>query len=118
GRIPIIKNYNSAKAIKQSNGESFILLENDQMHQTISMKENVPDKIMFVSKENSKRYEIYFIKPAVTNTLFSYKGLRLVDVQSKTAFEITMQKYSINEPIPDDITDLKLPKNTKIIDYR
>ena len=118
GRIPIIKNYNSAKAIKQSNGESFILLENDQMHQTISMKQNVPDKIMFVSKENSKRYEIYFIKPTVTNTLLLYKGLRLVDVQSKTAFEITMQKYSINEPIPDDITDLKLPKNTKIVDYR
>ncbi|MEW6526133.1 MAG: hypothetical protein AB1444_05625 [Spirochaetota bacterium] len=117
GKIPLLKNYYSVKAIEDGN-EQFILLENDTMHQTISMKDNVPGKILFVQKGNNARYEIYFFKPKIDNNIFTCKALRFVDVNGKTTFEVTMQQYLINEAVPDTVAELKLPKNTKITDYR
>lgn len=117
GKIPLLKNYYSAKAV-EAGSEQFILLENDEMHQTISMKDAVPNKILFVIKSSNTRYEIYFFKPQIDNNIFTCKAIRFVDVNGKTAFEVTMQKYAINEAVPEDVAQLKLPKNTKIIDYR
>ncbi len=117
GKIPLLKNYTSVKAV-EAGSEQFVLLENDEMHQTISMKDAVPNKILFVLKENNIRYEVYFLKPKIDNNIFTCKAIRFVDVNGKTAFEVTMQQYVINEPVPEDVTSLKFPKNTKIIDYR
>ncbi len=117
GKIPLLKNYYSVKAL-EADGEQFILLENDQMHQTISIKDAVPNKILFVIKSSNTRYEIYFIKPKIDNNIFTCKAIRFIDVNGKTAFEVTLQKYTINEAVPDTVVQLNLPKNTKIIDYR
>ncbi|MGB4268769.1 MAG: hypothetical protein WBK20_06260 [Spirochaetota bacterium] len=117
GKIPILKNYYSVKAL-QNSSEQFILLENDTMHQTISLKDAVPSKILFVVKSTNTRYEIYFLKPKIDNNIFTCKALRFVDVNGKTTFEVTMQQYMINQAVPEAIAELKLPKNTKIIDYR
>lgn len=117
GKIPLLKNYYSAKAI-EAGSEQFILLENDEMHQTISIKDAVPNKILFVIKNSNTRYEIYFLKPQIDNNIFTYKVLRFVDVNSKITFEVTMQQYSINQAVLEDVVKMKFPKNTKIIDYR
>ncbi len=117
GKIPLLKNYYATKAL-ESDGEQFILLENDTMHQTISMKNAMLTKILFVQKGSNARYEIYFIKPKVENNIFTCTAIRFVDVTGKTTFEVTMQQYTINASVPDGIAELKLPKNTKIIDYR
>lgn len=117
GKIPLLKNYNAARAL-ESSGEQFILLENDTMHQTISMKDAVPTKILFLQKGSNARYEIYFIKPKIENNIFTCAAIRFVDVTGKTTFEVTMQQYTINAGVQDGIAELKLPKNTKIIDYR
>lgn len=117
GKIPLLKNYYSAKAV-EAGSEQFILLENDEMHQTISLKDAVPNKILFVIKNSNARYEIYFLKPQIDNNIFTCKALRFVDVNSKTTFEVTMQKYSINQTVSEDVVKMKFPKNTKIIDYR
>jgi len=117
GKIPLLKNYYSAKAV-EAGSEQFILLENDEMHQTISMKDAVPNKILFVKKSSNTRYEIYFFKPQIDNNIFTCKVIRFVDVNGKTTFEVTMQQHALNQAVPEDVAQLKLPKNTKIIDYR
>ncbi|MCX8124547.1 MAG: hypothetical protein N3F66_10350 [Spirochaetes bacterium] len=117
GKIPLLKDYYAAKAV-ESHNEQFILLENDVMHQTISLKDNVPAKILFIQKRSNARYEIYFIKPKIENNIFTCNAIRLVDVNGKTMFEVTMQQYTVDAAVPDTVAELKLPKSTKIINYR
>jgi hypothetical protein len=122
GIIPLIDNY----AIKQSltekgepadkSREFYIILENDDLFETISIKNNLPDKILLVNKRSKEKVEFYLEEPQYKNNILYYKNIRFISQNSgdKINLKFSNIKYNISIDLKD-ASYIKIPKDVKVI---
>jgi len=77
GRIPLIPGYTVKQGVAQADsapgspGEYYIILENLNHYQTISLKNEIPNKIMLLNKATRDKMEFYLEKPVKSNNMRS-----------------------------------------------
>ena len=123
GSIPLIKDYTTKKALKPSSkkiskieGPIFLILKNINFYQTISFKNNIPDKILWVNRKNNEKVEVYLEGPRINQDINFYNTIRLV--HPKQNCRITLQFKEIKFNIPVDIkkiVKINLHRDVKII---
>ena len=119
GMIPILSNYRIKEGLttkRDSPPRLFLILENDDYFETISFRENIPDKILFINKSTKEKFEIYLEKPLyIANTLY-YKRIKFIFLETDCKLSLKFNNIKSNIQIKlKNITRLKLEKDTRIM---
>jgi len=72
GNIPVINNYKIYKCLySESEKGYYLILENKECFQNIFFKDDVPEKILIIYKDNKSKFEIYLRSPVkIGNGIF------------------------------------------------
>lgn len=124
GKIPLIPDYTVKQGIAQqdakneSSKEYYVILENPTLYQTISMKNEIPSKIMLMNKSTKERMEFYLENPVRNNNVLYYKSIRFISLQTGDRINVVFNSLNFNPRINTgrDLT-LSVPKNTEIIRF-
>lgn len=117
GIIPLITKYMVKESLSKDsavNDNVYIILENDILYQTISFKENIPDKILWVDKNTKDKLEVYLENQVKNREFLLFKSIRLVN----PGYNISLKFKNINFDTLKDIesiTRLDLPKDSKVV---
>jgi hypothetical protein len=122
GEIPLIENYKVKQGLiakansKREEEETYIILENSEYYETISLKNNIPNKVLLINKITTKRYEFYLENPSCKDNWLNYRSLKFISKENghRAIIRITSMKCNIPVNIKK-ITRIKVSKNTKII---
>jgi hypothetical protein len=125
GRIPLIPGYTVKQGISQQDAKSdsareyYIILENSNQYETISMKDNIPGKIMLLNKATNDRMEFYLENPVRDNNVLYYKSIRFISLQTGDRISVMFNSLKFNPRINagKDLT-LSVPKNTQVIRFQ
>lgn len=119
GQIPLIENYKISNTVTNNAdgvNHNFLILENDYFYQTISIKNDVPDKIMLVNKNNKDKIEIYLEDAYLTEDTTFYKSIRVLKPATGERLSIKYKVVKFNTTVDlKEISTLKIPAGTKEI---
>lgn len=122
GQIPVIPDYTIKQGLiaGESEGKNsgcfYLILENKYIYETISFKNDIPDKILLLQKDTKNKLEIYLEKPFTLSDVLLYKEVRFVLLHSGDRLVYRLKDIKINAPpdLGDDINIISA-KGTKII---
>jgi hypothetical protein len=124
GRIPLIQDYTVKQGISHQDDKSetakeyYVILENSSLYQTISMKNDVPSKIMLMNKSTKEKMEFYLENPVRDNNVLYYKSIRFISLQSGDRINVVFNSLNFSPRINvDRDLILTVPKNTEIIRF-
>ncbi|MDY6935186.1 MAG: hypothetical protein SVZ03_13310 [Spirochaetota bacterium] len=125
GAIPLIENYSIKRVILTKNtnvGEedtNFLIIENEQYYETISFKNEVPDKILRVDRKTNEKIEFYlYDRINVKNTHF-YKRIGFVHLGSGCRVTLRFKDLKFNIPVDiDTMMIIDIPRDAEIIYMR
>ncbi len=122
GEIPLIENYQVKQGLiakansEMKQEETYIILENIKYYETISLKNNTPNKVLLINKITKKRYEFYLGNASCKDNWLNFRSLKFISKGSGHRAIIKIKKRKCNIPVNvRKITRIKLSKNTKII---
>ncbi len=121
-QIPILQDYKIKQSVLQktsSSGkeeENYIVLENDLYYETISVKNDLPNKIMIINKSSKEKAEFYFENPERKNNVLYFNTIRYISAQRGERISVKFTSVSTNPPLikERDFT-LKVPPTTKTV---
>ncbi len=124
GKIPLIPGYTVKQGVEQqdaktgSENEYYIILENSGQYETISMKGDIPGKILLLDKVTKDKMEFYLENPVKNNNMLYYKTIRFISLQSGDRISIMFNSLKFNPGTiaAKDLT-LSVPKSTQVIRY-
>ena len=117
GKIPLITKYR-VKQVLSSDKENrvYLVLENPVLYETISFKDNRPDRILFIEKTQQVKVEFYINKWYTKRGCHYYKNVRVYSESRKFDLEITFSRIKINEPVAIKTEkDISMPKDVRVI---
>lgn len=117
GKIPIIDGYRikQMKSSKVASG-NYLVLENSDYYETISFKGSRPDKMLFLDKNNGKKYEAYFKRYYKKGGVQYFKNIRLTARSGAIKIDVTFTNIKLNLPVEvKTIEDFEIRKDLKII---
>ncbi len=120
GLIPLIENF----TIKQSNAAqqgadknaSLAILENDEWFETVSLRNNTPDKILLINKKTLEKMEFYLETPHNKDGMVLYKQIRFISL--KKGDRITLELNNLRQNTATDLESeyrLQNPGKAKVI---
>ena len=117
GRIPLIDNHKVKQGLSDKDGKgSYLILENPQYYETISFHAMVPDKILFLKKENNEKYEVYFKQYEKGKETRYYRDLRILVKNSDIELDFTFESIRLNVPVTvKTMESFRMPAGVKII---
>ena len=117
GNIPMINNYKVYKCLYSENEKGYyLILENNECYQNIFFKDNVPEKILIIYKDNKNKYEIYLKLPVKIGSGIFFKSYKIIATEINTVININYIKPTLNNPVTvEKLNKNKLPKKTEII---
>lgn len=120
--IPIIKGYTVKQSVLQKTStpgtdkENYIVLENDLYFETISVKNDLPNKVLIINKANKEKTEFYFENPERKNNVLYYKTIRYISAQRGERISVKFTSISPNSQLSKDRDfSLKVPSATKVV---
>lgn len=125
GRIPLIADYTVKQGVAQQDAkndsarEYYLILENSNQYETISMKDDIPGKIMLLNKTTKDRMEFYLESPVRINNVLYYKSIRFISLQSGDRISVMFNSLNFNPRINvgKDLT-LTVPRDTQVIRFQ
>jgi hypothetical protein len=122
GQIPLIQNFSIKSGLisktddPSNTGQRYLIIENDEYFQTISFREDNPDKILLIHKLSMQKLEIYLEKPAVQGKSVFYRSVRFVLLPSGDKLALNFRDVRFNALMDSNtILKLNLDKGTKYI---
>jgi hypothetical protein len=122
GLIPLIDNYRIKQSLvhkseKTGNeDEMYIILENDRLYQTISFRNDIPDKILLVNKLSKDKVEFYLESPQIRGNVLYFKTIRFISQQSGDKINIQFNSIRFNQPVNiKDISHIKMARDVKVV---
>lgn len=110
GRIPVIDGYTVKEAVLSADSKtSYLILENSRYYETISFKNDIPDKIKIMDKSNRSETDFYFSGAKKYGESFMFKKISIV---SKAAwrFDVAIDSLKVNVPMKvKTINDIQIP---------
>lgn len=124
GLIPVIDNYTIRQGLKyrketnRSESDFFIILENDSLFETISIKKDIPNKILLVNKKTLEKMEFYLENPVLkgdTGSIY-YKQIKFLSVKKgeRVNLEFTNIEHNASINVQRDFR-LNVPGNVSTI---
>ncbi len=129
-RVPIINNYSVKQSVvkkpvgmgknnadnSDKNEENYIVLENDSFFETISIKNNLPNKIMLINKATKEKSEFYFENPEKKNNVLYFNTIRYISAQRGERISVKFSAIASDvQFVKDKDFTLKTPNTTKIV---
>ncbi len=120
-QVPILQNYTIKQSVLQktsSSGreENYIVLENDLYFETISIKNDLPNKIMIINKNSKEKAEFYFDNPERKNNMLYFNTIRYISAQRGERISVKFTSVATNPPlIKERDFSLKVPPTTKTV---
>ncbi|HON77129.1 MAG TPA: hypothetical protein PK544_01440 [Spirochaetota bacterium] len=107
GMIPLIDNYTIKQGLqyrkenKQKESDFFIILENDNLFETVSIKNDIPNKILLVNKKTLEKMEFYLENPVSYGDKGSlyYKQIRFLSVKKGVRVNLKFTGISHNAKV-------------------
>jgi hypothetical protein len=117
GNIPMINNYKVYKCLyNETEKGHYLILENNECYQNIFFKDDIPEKILIIYKDNKNKFEIYFKSPIKTDKSIFFKSLKIIAPGINTTLNINFIKPALNQAtVVGRLNKNKLPKSTEII---
>ncbi len=122
GEIPLIENYQVKQGLitkdtsNRKDKEVYIILENSEYYETISLKNNIPNKVLLINKITKKRDEFYLEHQSYKDNRLSFSSLKFVSKEKGHRVILRINRLTCNIPVNLwKITRIKLLKKTKII---
>ena len=117
GNIPLINNYKVNKCLYSEKDDGYyLILENNECYETIFFKDDMPEKILILYKDNKHKFEIYLKSPVKTGNGTFFRSVKIIATEINTTVNINFIKPSFNLAVAvEKLNRNKLPKNTVII---
>jgi hypothetical protein len=117
GNIPMINNYKVYKCLYSENEKGYyLILENNECYENIFFKEDVPEKILIIYKDNKSKFEIYLKSPTKVGDGIFFKTHRVIASEIKTNININFIKPVLNKTVSvGKLNRNKLPKSTEVV---
>ncbi|HPB81053.1 MAG TPA: hypothetical protein PK200_03325 [Spirochaetota bacterium] len=124
GMIPLIDDYSIKQGLKyrkenkREESDYFIILENDSLFETISLKNDIPNKILLVNKKTLEKMEFYLENPESHGDGGSlyYKQIRFLSVKKGERINLRFTGIQHNARINDQQDfRINMPGNVKSI---
>ena len=117
GNIPLINNYKIYKCLYSEDEKGYyLILENNECFENIFFKDNVPDKILIIYKNNKNKFEVYLKSPVKIESGIFFKSYKVIASGINTTININFIKPTLNKPVTvGKLNKNKLPKKTEII---
>jgi hypothetical protein len=94
----------------------YLILENKECYENIFFKDDVPEKILIIYKDNKAKFEIYLKSPVKTETSIFFKSIKIIAGEINSTINFNYIKPSLNKPVSvEKLNKNKLPKKTEII---
>ena len=103
-KIPLINDYK----ISSTDDKSYLILENKHYYETVSFKNNIPDKIKIVDKTDRGETDFHLSSAKKYDESLVYK--KIFVLSKKFNFEISINSIKVNTPVKvKTINDIKIP---------
>jgi hypothetical protein len=117
GNIPMINNYKIYKCLYNENEKGYyLILENNECYENIFFKDDIPEKILILYKDNKNKSEIYLKSPVKIENGIFFKNLKIIATEINTSINISFIKPALNQAVSvERLNRNKLPKKTEMI---
>jgi hypothetical protein len=117
GNIPLINNYKVYKCLYSENEKGYyLILENNECYENIFFKDDSPEKILIIYKDNKSKIEIYLKSPVKIEKGIFFKSFKIIATGMNTTININFLKPTLNKAVSvEKLNRNKLPKKTEII---
>jgi len=114
-KIPLIADYKIKESVVSTDGKtSYLILENKRYYETISFKNNIPDKIKIIDKTDRGETDFHLLAVKKYNESLIYRKISVLS--KKINLEISINSIKINSPIKvKTINDIKIPMDVVLI---
>jgi len=103
-KIPLIADYK----ISSTDDKSYLIMESKRYYETISFKNNIPDKIKIVDKNDRSETEFHLSAVKKYNESLIYRKISVLS--KKFNFEVSINSIKTNTPVKvKTISDIKIP---------
>jgi hypothetical protein len=108
-KIPLIDNYKIKESVVSPDGKtSYLIVENRLYYETVSFKNNMPDKIKIMDKNSRDETDIYLSGAKKYDNSLIYKKISVIS--KKWNFEIKIDSIKVNTPVKvKTLGDIKIP---------
>ncbi len=117
GCVPLIDGYRVRQGLASSDGlRSMLILENRRYHQSVSFRNDVPDRLLFTDRSSGMSFEFLLSGQQLKNGSAMYRNVRFILRGESVQIDIIMNSIQLNTPVKIlTIKDMKLAKDIKII---
>lgn len=117
GTVPVIPGYSVRQGLTANDRKgSMLILENPRFYQTISFKENNPDRIKLVAKKTGEKFEVYLSRPVTRGASRLFSSIIIVGHNSRLRLDIHFSGVVLNDPVKvKTYRDSQFPRDLKII---
>ena len=108
-KIPLIADYKARESSAPADDNtSYLILENKRYYETISFKNNMPDKIKIIDKNDRSETEFHLLAAKKYDESVIYRKISVLS--KKLNFDISINSIKINTPVKvKTINDIKIP---------
>lgn len=121
-QVPVLQDYKIKQSVLQKTSsagkdeENYIVLENNLYFETISIKNDLPNKIMIINKINKEKAEFYFENPERKNNVLYFNTIRYISAQKGERISVKFTSISADASLLKDRDfSLKVPPTTKTV---
>jgi len=117
GTVPVIPGHSVRQGLIANDATgSMLILENSRFYETLSFKDNHPDRIKLIDRKTGEPFEIYLEKPVVQGAARFYSRIVIVGGSDRFRLDIHFTGIRMNTPIKVKThRDLAFPRDLKII---
>ena len=114
-RIPLIADYKTKGPVVSADGKtSYLILESSRYYETISFKNDIPDKIKIIDKNDRSETDFHLSAVKKYNESLIYRKISVLS--NKLSFDISIDSININTPVKvKTINDIKIPADVVLI---
>ncbi len=118
GKIPMIEQYKVIKLHEfAEEGETYLEIENENYHQTISFKNDIPFRIIVKSKISEQHFSIKYANHFIQSNCHFFKSIEVISENPYSYIKIDYSKTIVNGSFkPETLFKQTTPSDTKIID--
>ena len=117
GSIPVLENYRIKKSVvDKSNNQKFLVLENNKYYETISFKNKIPDKLLFIDRFSKEKFEFYLSRPMKSGKSTYFKRIRFVANSKKVRLTVAFNYVKMNSHVKvKTLKQMRVPKSVTVI---
>ncbi len=117
GRIPLVRGHRIVSCVRdEAKNARFLIVENDELFETIAFRGDIPDKLLFMDKKSKKRVEFYLGRPTVSGDSVFFRNIKIVAKDEGINLTITFNSLKLNGPVRvKNVSEMNYPRNISII---